>query len=217
MAQLLFQVNVGGQLTALSIPYDPVAHRFMRFRHEAPANAIVFETSADNIAFVERHRVVLSRSVSALTAELSAGTSSPTNPGTAVFDNFGLVTSTFQFSSASYTVDELGGSILITVTRAGSTVGMATVEYATSDGTALQTSDYIIAAGRLTFAPGEVSKTFRVLIIDDVQAEGNQNLNLLLQAPVGSGLNTPGRAVLTINDNDTTAATSNPLDDATFL
>lgn len=218
VAQLLFQVNVGGVLTALSIPYDPLAHRFMRFRHEAPANAIVFETSPDNIAFVERHRVVLSRSVSALTAELSAGTSSPTNPGTAVFDNFGLVTSTFQFSSASYTVEENGGSILITVTRAGSTTaGMATVDYATSDGTALQTSDYIIAAGRLTFAPGEVSKTFRLLIIDDVQAEGNQNLNLLLQAPVGSGLNTPGRAVLTINDNDTTAATSNPLEEATFF
>ncbi len=217
VAQLLFQVNVGGVLTALSIPYDPVAHRFMRFRHEALANAIVFETSPDNIAFTERHRVVLSRSVSALTAELSAGTSSPTNPGTAVFDNFGLVTSTFQFSAASYTVEEGGGSILITVTRSGSMTATGTVDYATADGTALQTTKYINAAGRLTFAPGEASKAFQVLIIDNALAEGNQNLDLLLQEPANSGLNTPGRAVLTIIDNDTTAPTSNPLEDPTFF
>ena len=210
VAQLVFQVNVGGQLTALSIPYDPVQHRFMRFRHDAPANAIVFETSPNNIDFTERHRVTLTRSVSALTAELSAGTSNPTNPGATVFDNFGLVTSTFQFSSANYTVEEGGGSILITVTRAGSTAGTAAVDYATSDGTAKQSSDYILAAGRLTFAPGETSKTFRVLIVDNAQAEGNQNLNLLLQEPAGSGLNTPGRAVLTINDNDTTVPTVQP-------
>ena len=189
----------------------------MRFRHDAPANAIVFETSANNIDFAERHRVVLVRSVSALTAELSAGTSNPTNPGATLFDNFGLVTSTFQFSSASYTVDEGGGSIMITVTRAGSTAATATVDYATSDGTAIQSSDYILAAGRLTFAPGETSKTFPVLIVDNAQAEGNQNLNLLLQDPAASGLNPPGRAVLTIIENDTTVATSNPLENPTFF
>ncbi|MFN2511681.1 MAG: Calx-beta domain-containing protein [Pyrinomonadaceae bacterium] len=215
--ELLFQVNVGGQLTALSIPYDPVQHRFMRFRHDAPANAIVFETSPDSIGFTERHRVVLMRSVSALTAELSAGTSNPINPGATVFDNFGLVTSTFQFSSASYMVEEGGGSILITVTRAGSTTAIATVDYATADGTALQTTKYISAAGRLTFVPGQEDKTFRVLIIDNAQAEGNQNLNLLLQEPAASGLNTPGRALLTIVDNDTTVPTTNRLEDPTFF
>jgi len=217
-AQLIFQIKVGGVLTAATpIPYDPVLHRFMRFRHEAPANAIVFETSPDSIAFMERHRVVLSRSVSALTAELSAGTSNPTNPGATVFDNFGLVTSTFQFSSAGYTVDEGGGSILITVTRAGSTAATAAVDYATADGTARQSTRYINAAGRLVFAPGEASRTFRVLIIDNALAEGNQNLNLLLMEPANSGLNTPGRAVLTITDNDTTVATSNPLADPAFF
>ncbi|MFN2511684.1 MAG: carboxypeptidase regulatory-like domain-containing protein [Pyrinomonadaceae bacterium] len=215
--QLVFQVNVGGVLTALSIPYDPVQHRYMRFRHDAPANAILFETSPDNFAFTERHRVVLSRSVSALTAELSAGTSNPTNPGATVFDNFGLVTSTFQFSSANYTVEEGGGSILITVTRAGSTATAATVDYATSDGTARQNSDYILAAGRLIFAPGEGSKTFQVLIVDNAHSEGNQNLNLSLQDPTASGLNAPGSAVLNIIDNDTTAASSNPLEDPTFF
>jgi hypothetical protein len=91
------------------------------------------------------------------------------------------------------------------------------VDFSTSDGTALQSSDYILATGRLTFAPGETSKTFQVLIIDNSQAEGNQNLNLLLQEPSASGLNSPGRAVLTINDNDTTVPTVNPLETPTFF
>jgi hypothetical protein len=55
-----------------------------------------------------------------------------------------------------------------------------------------------------------------VLIIDNAQTEGNQNLDLLLDQPANSGLNTPGRAVLTITDNDTTVPTSNPVDDPTF-
>jgi hypothetical protein len=42
-------------------------------------------------------------------------------------------------------------------------------------------------------------------------------VNLSLGNPVGSGLNGPGRAVLTIVDNDTVQPTVNPLDDATFF
>src|SRR6185295_444561 len=119
VSQLVFQVNVSGQLTSLAINYDPVLHRFMRFRHLLP-NSLVFETSPDNVDFTVQHTVVLQRSVSALTAELSAGTTNPANPGSTRFDNFGLVTSTFQFSAASYGVGESDGSFLVTVTRAGS-------------------------------------------------------------------------------------------------
>ncbi|PYS72079.1 MAG: hypothetical protein DMF69_08605, partial [Acidobacteria bacterium] len=95
---------------------------------------------------MERHRVSLTKSVSALTAELSAGTPSPTNPGQTIFDNFNLVTSTYQFSAANYAVGEGEGSIVITVTRQGSPgVGgtTATVNYQTTDGTAQHKSRYI--------------------------------------------------------------------------
>src|SRR6185312_9953915 len=88
VSQLVFQVNVSGQLTSLAINYDPVLHRFMRFRHLLP-NSLVFETSPDNVDFTVQHTVVLQRSVSALTAELSAGTTNPANPGSTRFDNFG--------------------------------------------------------------------------------------------------------------------------------
>jgi len=216
-AQLVFQVNVGGQLTSLAINYDPIQHRFMRFRHVPAMNSIVFETSPDNVMFTVQHTVVLQRSVAALTAELSAGTTNPANPGQTVFDNFGLVTSTFQFSAASYSIGEGDGSILVTVTRAGSLTDAATVDFATADGTARQKSKYTNAAGTLTFASGVASRTFRVLLVDNQLAEGEQSLNLLLTNPSGAGLNTPGRAVLTISDNDTTLATGNPLDDAQYF
>ena len=206
--QLIFQVKVNGVLTSLSIDYDPVAHRYMRFRHEPPAvsptnGAIVFETSPNNIDFTVRHRILLERGISPLTAELSAGTSSPTNPGPAVFDDLTLVTSTFQFSAGGYTVGEGDGSVLITVTRAGSATDAASVDYATADGIAHQGSRYLNAAGRLTFSPGQTSKTFTVLVLDTDVAEGNQTLDLLLSNPVGAGFNSPGRAVLNIVDNDT--------------
>jgi len=212
VSQLIFQVNVGGTITSLSIPYDPVLHRFMRFRHEAATNSIVFETSSDNTVFVERHRVVLQKGVSAMTAELSAGTSTPATPGTAVLDNFSLVTSTFQFSAGTYAVGEADSSVLVTVTRTSSS-DAASIGYETSDGTATQTSKYISAAGTLSFAPGQTNRTFSVSIVDNAVAEGNQTVNLMLASPVGSGLSSPGRAVLTIVDNDVvlTAAQINQL------
>ena len=211
VAQLVFQVKVNGVLTSVSIPYDPVQQRFLRFRHEPPTNSIVFETSP-NLDFSPisfQQSVVLQKSVSALTVELSAGTPSPTNPGQTIFDNLNLVTSTFQFSAASYTAGEGDGSVLITVTRVGSTTAAATVDYATADGTAVQGSKYIPAAGTLTFAPGQTSNTFNVQIVDNAVAEGNETVNLLLRNPAGPGLNAPGRAVLTIADNDTTVGEGN--------
>jgi len=56
-----------------------------------------------------------------------------------------------------------------------------------------------------------------VLVVDNVLTEGNQTVNLLLGNALGSGLNTPGRAVLTIVDNDTLQLPLNPLNEATFF
>ncbi len=219
--QLIFQVTVGGQLTSSSIPYDPVEHRYMRFRHEPPTNAIIFETSRDaaNVPFIERHRVTLVRSVSALTAELSAGTSTPTDPpGQTVFDNFQLVTNTFQFSAPSYSITEGNASAQLLVTRTGNVATPATVEYSSFDESATQRTKFILATGTLTFGPGETTKSLSVLIVDNVLVEGSQTLSVQLVDSTGSGLNSPGRAVLTIVDNDTTPPTNNPLDqsDAQF-
>jgi len=77
--------------------------------------------------------------------------------------------SLLKFSETEYFTSEGAGHIDITVTRNGDVSGTATVNYATVDRLATQKSDYEIAVGKLTFNPGETSKTFRVLIVDDNQ------------------------------------------------
>jgi hypothetical protein len=123
---------------------------------------------------------------------------------------------TLQFSAATYSVAENAGFATIGVTRSGDSSGTATVDFVTSDGTAKQASDYILNSGTLSFGPGETSKTFSVLVVNDVYVEPDKTVNLTLSNPTGTGtLGAPVTAVLTILDNDTTTPpTTNPLDNA---
>jgi hypothetical protein len=142
--------------------------------------------------------------------------------------NFTILASTpansfIQFSSSNYSVSESGGHFDVTVTRTGDTSGAATVNYTTADqsgaGHASQTSDYETATGTLSFAAGQTSKTFRILIVDDLLVEGNETIDLVLWNPTGLNvtLGSPITSQLTIVDNDTVASTTNPYDDARFF
>jgi hypothetical protein len=125
--------------------------------------------------------------------------------------------SAVEFSASDYQIGEGGGSIEITVLREGDVSGTSKVDYATSDGTASQKSDYEPAVGTLTFNPGDTSKTFRVLIVDDTLVEGDETINLTLSNPVNAELGDNDVAALTIKDNDTTSSSSNPIDSASFF
>jgi subtilisin family serine protease len=136
-----------------------------------------------------------------------------------IFDDDSFPTKQIQFSTAGYSVDESNGSASITLTRTGDLSGSVSVDYSTSDITAEQRSDYIFAAGTIRFAPGEVSKTFPVLIIDDVYAEPTQEyFGLYLSNPIGTSLGAQNTAVLNIMGFfDPAGATTNPLDDPQFF
>jgi predicted outer membrane repeat protein len=114
-----------------------------------------------------------------------------------------IATGILQFSSATYTVNENGGTVTITVTRTGGSDGAVSVNYQTSDGTAIQPADYLAAAGTLNWADGDTApKTFQVTIVDDMLVEGSETVNLTLSAPMGATLGSPSTAVLTIVDGD---------------
>jgi uncharacterized protein (TIGR03118 family) len=132
-------------------------------------------------------------------------------------------TSLIQFATDDFAIGEGSGHIDISVTRAGDASGNATVNFNTFDESqvahASQKSDYEIALGKVTFAPGETSKTVRVLIVNDIFVEGDETVNLALSNPTGAGvgLGTPNQAELRIIDNDSIAPTTNPIDDSTFF
>jgi hypothetical protein len=137
--------------------------------------------------------------------------------GTDRIQAFGLGTTTAHFNATGYAVNEGDHSATVTVTRSGDTSIASTVDYTTADGTALQRTRYTVSAGTLSFAPGEISKTFSVLVTDNAYVDGAQSLTLTLSNPTGSTLGTPSQVALTINDNDTAPPTTNPDDEAQFF
>jgi hypothetical protein len=125
---------------------------------------------------------------------------------------------TFQFSAPDYTVDEGAGHAVINVTRTGDTSVDATVDYATTKDGASPQTDYNIAAGTLRFAPGETSKTFNVILTDDLYVENQEIVDLSLSNPTGGGaLGLQSIASLIIVDNDVVQPLTNPLDGAPFF
>lgn len=137
--------------------------------------------------------------------------------GVTVFDDDAAPTKQVDFSSSTYQVDEGGGAALITLTRSGDLSGAIAVDYLTSDGTAQQRSDYVLASGTLQFAAGEATESFSVLVSDDLYFEANEVVNLLLNNPSGASLGSRNVASLVIQDNDLALATTNPLDEAQFF
>jgi hypothetical protein len=124
----------------------------------------------------------------------------------------------FQFGAATVTANEGDGHATVTITRTGDTSGGATVRYETSDGTALQKSDYIFGAGVVQFGPGDTSKTVNILLVDDVYVEGSETFNVNLSSPSGNFvLSSPSTVTVTITDNDSSPPTTNPIDDPQFF
>jgi hypothetical protein len=97
-----------------------------------------------------------------------------------------------------------------TVTRAGSTVRTATVQYATADGSGHAGSDYTAASGTLTFAPGDSSKTVAVTILGDALAEPDEAFTVTLSTPTNATLGVAQAVGIIQNDDAVVACTPRP-------
>jgi probable HAF family extracellular repeat protein len=143
------------------------------------------------------------------------------------------VQSSLQLSASNFSVSEVGGVATITVTRTGDTTGAATINYTTSDtaglascnpsqsgqtGKASERCDYSTSLGTLRWAAGDSSsKTFTIPLVNDLHAEGNETFNVTLFNPSGASLGTISTAVLTIEDDDQSNPTQNPIDTPSFF
>ena len=86
----------------------------------------------------------------------------------------------------------------IMVTLSEPAVATLTVDYATSDGTAVAGSDYTATNGTLIFEPGTMQKSFSVPIIVDNPVISEKTINLSLSDPFKAELGLGETAVLTI-------------------
>src|SRR5256886_2885960 len=128
-----------------------------------------------------------------------------------------MVGGSVQFGVPQFDVIESDGTVTITITRVGDTSTAASNDYRTADGTATEKGDYIFAAGTLSFAPSETSKSFTVLIINDAYQEGTETFSVSLSNPIGTTLGVRTTATVAIFDDDLSPPTANPIDQAGFF
>ena len=99
------------------------------------------------------------------------------------------------------TVDESAGTATIDVSLSMAGLEPITVDFGTSDGTAQNGDDFMESTGTLVFAPGEVSKTIDIPIVDDDLMESNESLDVTLSNAVGAPIEIATGSVTITNDD----------------
>jgi uncharacterized delta-60 repeat protein len=111
---------------------------------------------------------------------------------------------TFQFAAPSYLVNENGGLATITVTRTGSGLGTAAVNYTTANGPAVAGTNYVATNGVLAFAQGQLTRSFNVRILNDGKTNPPPSAFFftvaLTNVTAGSSLGSPTNALVKIVD-----------------
>jgi Ca2+-binding RTX toxin-like protein len=110
-----------------------------------------------------------------------------------------------SLSIADVTVAEGNDGVteaVVTVTLDLAATTEVMVNYATAKGTALLGTDFTATTGKLTFAPGETTKTITVPVIADTNVEPDETFTLTLTKPTGAVLSTAARATITLTNDD---------------
>ncbi len=123
-------------------------------------------------------------------------------------------------SSASFSINDVsvseGGTLLFTVTKAGSTALTHNVNYATTNGTA-GSGDYTSASGTLSFAPSQTSSTVSVSTVEDSTHESDETLYLNLSSATNGATIADGQGIGTINDDDPANSPPNAVNDYVYF
>jgi len=128
----------------------------------------------------------------------------PTEHTYTILNNDGLPT--VGFASSASSGPENSTPALLTVNVSPTPGVTVTVDYAVTGGTATGGGvDYTLAAGMLTFLPGEASKDISVAIADDLIYEGDETIVVTLSSPVNAILGT-GVTTHTILEDETPLA-----------
>jgi uncharacterized delta-60 repeat protein len=107
-----------------------------------------------------------------------------------------------SFTQATVTGSEGNGSLVLNVTRTGTTNGPVTVDYATSAGSAAASSDFTTLSGTLVWQPGDANtKTISIPLTNDSTQESNEDFTVQLSNPSEGSIETAA-ATATVSDDD---------------
>ena len=117
-------------------------------------------------------------------------------------DNAAVASPTLTVANVAASEDKGYADFLVTLSAPS--IGGARVNFSTSAGTAASGTDYGHVSGTLTFIPGEVSKSVRVSLNDDIIAEALENFTFNLSGAVNATIGTAS-ATASIIDNESAA------------
>jgi Calx-beta domain/Beta-propeller repeat len=106
-----------------------------------------------------------------------------------------------RFENLVYNKSENGSTVTATVRRTGqlTTTEPVTVDYETSNQTAIAGQDYVGTSGVLTFTVGDNSKTITIPITNDSTLEPREDFKITLSNPTNDAEIEPNRAIAIIN------------------
>jgi hypothetical protein len=155
----------------------------------------------------------------------TVGLASPSAPAQLIPPSFTTVVvqdaeAGLSFTNANMSVLKNAGSAVITVVCSNPGVEPVIVDsntiplsvnYATSDGTAVAGQNYLATSGTLIFTNGLATNTFIVPIINDGNVTGNRTFNVTLSNPTAPGqLVPPSTLTVTIIDSNSGLEFSSP-------
>lgn len=119
---------------------------------------------------------------------------------------------TVQFSAATYSGTENGGSVTVTLTRNAGTDGAISVSVSSGGGSAAAGTDYVAVQQTVSWAAGDgAAKTVTVTLTNDTVDEPDETFTLALANPSGGAtLGTQATATVTIVDDDVAPPVTQP-------
>lgn len=91
-------------------------------------------------------------------------------------------------------------TVTLTVTLHKPSIKTISVNFATLGGTAVAPSDFVAAAGTVTFTPGQMAKNLSVSVKGDTSLEDYQSFAVALSTPVNATIGVGSKTVQILND-----------------
>lgn len=211
LSATIFVRRTGGTNTLATVDYATGGGNAAPFTDYIPTNGVLTFLPGEtlkqfNVRVLNDINVELNETIGLTLSNPSGSNTLNTAAATLLIIEDDFAFGQFVFNAPSYNVGENATNVFLTVLRTNGNTGVATVQYRTTDNTAIGGSDFVSTNNVLAFADGETAKTIQIPVIEDLLVESIELFNVVLFNPTGgSTLGSLSNAVVTITDNDISA------------